>query len=102
MELRGEDILLPQAKPKEDTPVHVRFHLGPDIEVVATDNPQTAVLRMADGSSWVFAAAHGVLTLDDSLWVDQNGRPHSTHQLVIAGQAGKGGLNIGWQLRHLG
>nr|WP_315458722.1 heparinase II/III family protein [uncultured Sphingorhabdus sp.] len=102
MELRGEDILLPQSKPKDGTPVHVRFHLGPDIEVVATDNPQTALLRMADGSSWVFAAAQGALTLDDSLWVDQDGRPHPTHQLVIAAHAGKGGLNIGWQLRHLG
>lgn len=102
MELRGEDILLPQAKPKDGTPVHVRFHLGPDIEVVPTDNPQTALLRMADGSSWVFAAAQGVLAIDDSLWVDQNGRPHPTRQLVIAAHAGKGGLNIGWQLRHLG
>lgn len=102
MELRGEDILLPQAKPKEGTPVHVRFHLGPDIEVVPTDNPQTAVLRMADGSSWVFAAGQGILSVDDSLWVDQNGRPHPTRQLVIAAHAGKGGLNIGWQLRHLG
>lgn len=102
MELRGEDTLLPQTRPKDNVPVHVRFHLGPDIEIVASDNPQMALLRMADGSNWAFVAAGGVLSFDESLWVDQNGRPHPTQQLVIAADAGKGGLNISWQLRHLG
>jgi uncharacterized heparinase superfamily protein len=102
MELRGEDTLVPQGKPKDGTPVHVRFHLGPDIEITPTDNTQTALLRMADGSNWAFAAAGGALSIDDSLWVDEEGRPHPTRQLVIAADTGKGGLTIGWQLRHLG
>lgn len=102
MELRGEDTLLPQAKPKDNVTAHVRFHLGPDIEVVSSDKPQTALLRMADGSNWVFISSGGILSVDDSLWVDQNGRPHPTRQLVIAADTGKGGLNISWQLRHLG
>jgi uncharacterized heparinase superfamily protein len=102
MELRGEDTLVPQGKPKDGTPVHVRFHLGPDIEITPTDNTQTALLRMTDGSNWAFAAAGGALSIDDSLWVDEEGRPHPTRQLVIAADTGKGGLTIGWQLRHLG
>jgi uncharacterized heparinase superfamily protein len=102
MELRGEDTLVPQGKPKDGTPVHVRFHLGPDIEITPTDNKQTALLRMTDGSNWAFAAAGGALSIDDSLWVDEEGRPHPTRQLVIAADTGKGGLTIGWQLRHLG
>ena len=102
MELRGEDTLLPQTKPKDGMPVHVRFHLGPDIEIGPTENPQTALLRMADGSNWAFAAAGGALSVDDSLWVDEEGRPHPTRQLVIAAETGKGGLTIGWQLRFLG
>ena len=102
MELRGEDTLLPQGKPKDGRPVHVRFHLGPQIEITPTDNKQTALLRMADGSNWAFAATGGTLTVDDSLWVDEEGRPHPTRQLVIAAVSGKGGLTIGWQLRFLG
>ncbi len=102
MELRGEDTLVPEGKPKDGTPVHVRFHLGPEIEITPTDNKQTALLRMADGSNWAFAAAGGTLSIDDSLWVDEEGRPHPTRQLVIAADTGKGGLTIGWQLRHLG
>ena len=102
MELRGEDTLVPQGKPKDGSPVHVRFHLGPDIEITPNDNKQTTLLRMADGSNWAFAAAGGTLSIDDSLWVDEDGRPHPTRQLVIAADTGKGGLTIGWQLRHLG
>jgi uncharacterized heparinase superfamily protein len=82
--------------------VHVRFHLGPDIEIMPTENKQTALLRMADGSNWAFAAAGGTLAVDESLWVDEEGRPHPTHQLVIGADSGKGGLTFSWQLRHLG
>lgn len=102
MELRGEDTLVPQGRPKDCSAVHVRFHLGPELEIMPTDNAQTALLRMADGSSWAFAAAAGTVSIDDSLWVDEEGRLHPASQLVIAADTGKGGLTIGWQLRFLG
>ena len=104
MELRGEDTLLPQekAKPRDGAAVHIRFHLGPEIELGQSDNKQAMILRMADGSSWAFAAAGGTLSVDESLWVDEEGHPHPTRQLVIAANADKGGLTIGWQLRFLG
>ena len=102
MELRGEDTLLPQEKPRDDVTAHVRFHLGPDIEIAPSDEPQTALLRMADGSNWAFVTSGGIMSVDDSLWVDQNGRPHPTQQLVIAADTGKGELHVSWQLRHLG
>jgi uncharacterized heparinase superfamily protein len=57
---------------------------------------------MANGSNWAFMASDGQLSVDDSLWVDQNGRPHPTRQLVITTDTGTGGVTIGWQLRHLG
>ena len=102
MELRGEDTLLPRGKPKDGVSVHIRFHLGPGIEITPTDKAHAALLRMDDGSSWAFATAGGKLSIDDSLWVDEDGRPWPTRQLVIAADADKGGLTIGWQLRFLG
>jgi uncharacterized heparinase superfamily protein len=57
---------------------------------------------MIDGTSWTFAATAGKLSVDDSILVDEEGRPHPTRQLVIEAQAPKGGLNIGWQLRFAG
>ncbi len=104
LELRGEDTLLPQAKsnPRESVPVHIRFHLGPDIELAAGDNGQSVILRLADGSGWLFASGTGEVHIDESIWVDEYGVPHPTQQIIIAKQADKGGLSVGWQLRFLG
>ena len=104
LELRGEDTLLPQVRtaPKEGLPVHIRFHLGAAIELSQGDNLHTAILRMASGSSWVFATTGGTLGIEESILVDEDGRPHPTQQLVIATTTDKGGLSIGWQFRFLG
>lgn len=104
MELRGEDTLLPHAKFKgrEEVAAHLRFHLGPDIELLLADDKRSVVMRMEDGSSWTFMTAMGTIEVDESLWVDENGRPHPTRQLVIGVNAPKGGITIGWALKFLG
>lgn len=104
MELRGEDTLLPHAKFKgrEEVAAHLRFHLGPDIELLLADDKRSVVMRMEDGSSWTLMTAMGTIEVDESLWVDENGRPHPTRQLVIGVNAPKGGITIGWALKFLG
>ena len=104
LELRGEDILLPEpkAKQREQVDVHVRFHLGPDIQVALDTGSPAAVLRLPDGTSWTFASTGGALSVEDSIWVDEQGRPHPSQQLVITAEAPKGGITIGWLLRFLG
>lgn len=104
LELRGEDTLLPHShfKVKSDVQVAIRFHLGGNIELAEGDNKQAIVLRLGNGSSWLFVAGGGQVQVDDSIWVDGNGRPHPSQQLVIVSDAGKGGISIGWQLRFLG
>ncbi len=104
MELRGEDTLLPHGKYKgrEEIAAHLRFHLGPDIELLLAEDKRSAMMRMEDGSSWTFLTALGTIEVDESLWVDENGRPHPTRQLVIGVNAPKGGITIGWALKFLG
>jgi len=104
MELRGEDTLLPHAKYKgrEEVPTHLRFHLGPDIELLLAEDKRSVMMRMEDGSNWTFLTALGTIEVDESLWVDENGRPHPTRQLVIGVNAPKGGITIGWALKFLG
>lgn len=104
LELRGEDTLLPHPrhKAKDNVPVQIRFHLGADIELTESGQNRSVILRLADGSSWLFAAGAGDVTVDESIWVDGNGRPHPSQQLVIDVVAGKGGLSAGWQFRFLG
>jgi uncharacterized heparinase superfamily protein len=104
LELRGEDTLLPHPryKAKDNIPAHIRFHLGGDIELAESGSDRSIILRLADGTSWLFAAGDGDIEVDESIWVDGNGRPHPSRQLVIGANVGKGGLSIGWQFRFLG
>jgi uncharacterized heparinase superfamily protein len=104
MELRGEDTLLPHEKYKsrEEVGAQLRFHLGPDIELLLAEDKRSVVMRLDDGSSWSFMTTLGEIEVDDSIWVDEHGRPHPTRQLVIAMTAPKGGMTIGWALRFLG
>lgn len=104
MELRGEDTLVPHAKYKgrEEVTAHLRFHLGPDIELLLAEDGRSVMMRMEDGSSWTFLTAMGTIEVDESLWVDENGRPHPTRQLVIGVNAPRGGITIGWALKFLG
>jgi len=103
LDLRGEDILLPNPhkRIKKSAPYHIRFHLGSNIEITANENDESMILRMDDGSTWLFHAGGEKISIDDSLWVDENGLAHPTKQLVIAGETGKGGANNSWQLRFI-
>ena len=104
MELRGEDTLLPhdRFKVRNEVSAHLRFHLGPDIELLLADDGRSVVMRMDDGSNWSFVVTAGKIAVEESIWVDEHGRPNPTRQLVIEMQAPKGGMSIGWQLKFIG
>lgn len=103
-ELRGEDLLLPAGKKGKRGKVSfaIRFHLGPDIDVRLSEDGQSAGLALPDGSFWQFRTGAGEVTLEDSLWVDGQGRPQATQQLVIQGLVSRGGGNFGWLLKKMG
>lgn len=104
LELRGEDTLLPHAKyrGREEVAAHLRFHIGPDIEMVLAEDRRSVMMRLEDGSSWTFATSVGTIEVDDSIWVDEDGRPNPTRQLVIGVNAPRGGMTMGWALKFLG
>lgn len=102
-ELRGEDNLMPHGRkrrPGRPVPFAVRFHLGPGVEVTSTADGQGALLRLRDTGAWQFRCRGGALAIEDSMWVDGNGRPLSTFQLVISGEAPPDGMNISWLFRR--
>ena len=103
-ELRGEDVLLPVEKRRKitDCPLVIRFHLGTDIEPTLTADRQGALLRLPNGALWQFRVGAGELGVEDSLWVDGEGRPHPTQQLVVHAVADAGGTSIGWLLKKSG
>lgn len=103
-EVRGDDVLLPVRTRRKSHGANfaVRFHLGPDVEVSPTADGNGALLRISEGPLWQFRAHGGALSIDDSLWVDGDGRIRATQQLVISGEAPAGGASVSWAFRRAG
>lgn len=101
-ELRGDDMLLPAGRRRKngDVPFAIRFHLGAGVEAAPTADGMAALLRLPSGKLWQFRCRGGTLTIEDSLWVDADGRPVATQQLVVSGEAASGGETIGWALKR--
>jgi len=103
-ELRGEDLLVPaKGKGKRGkVPYAVRFHLGPGVEATATENGRGASLLLSDGSLWQFVAGgEDALEVDESLWIDGDGRAHPIQQLVLQGMVSRGGGSFSWLLKKI-
>lgn len=103
-DIRGEDMLLPTQRRKKPSavPYVLRFHLAPHVDASLTADEQGALLRIDMAALWQFRAGAGKLSIEDSLWVDGEGRPHPTKQLVVSAMAEPGGNSLGWLLKRVG
>jgi uncharacterized heparinase superfamily protein len=101
-ELRGAEQLIAKGRKKirESVSYAVRFHLAPGVEATATADGMGAILRSRGAPPWNFRCRGGMLTTEESLWIDGRGRPQATTQLVIVGEVSALGGEIGWQFRR--
>jgi uncharacterized heparinase superfamily protein len=101
-DLRGEDMLLPVGRRRKvaTTAFAIRFHLGQGVQVSPTADGMAALLRLPGGALWQFRCRGGALAIEDSLWIDAEGRPQSTYQLVITGESPAGGCSVSWALKR--
>ncbi|GAA0338610.1 heparinase II/III family protein [Sphingomonas oligophenolica] len=101
-EIRGEDMLLPASKRRKlvATPFAIRFHLGQGVTVSPTADGMAALLRLPGGALWQFRCRGGTLAIEDSLWIDGEGRPQATQQLVVSGESPAGGASVSWALKR--
>jgi uncharacterized heparinase superfamily protein len=101
-ELRGADHLLAKGRKKirESVAYAARFHLAPGVEPTITADGMGAILRSRGAPPWNFRCRGGNLVVEESLWIDGLGQPHSTMQLVIVGEISAMGGEIGWQFRR--
>ena len=101
-ELRGADQLTPKGRRKIRESAHyaVRFHLAPGVEITPTADGMGAILRSKGAPPWNFRCRGGMLTIEESLWIDGRGRPQRTSQLAVVGEVSALGGEIGWQFRR--
>jgi len=103
-ELRGEDLLVPAGRQGKRGKVGfaIRFHLGPGIETGLSEDRQGVGLALPDGSYWQFRSGSGEVAIEDSIWVDGQGRPVPVQQLVLQGLVSRGGGNFAWLFKRMG
>ena len=96
--------MLPQGRKRrqDGLPFAIRFHLGPDVEPSLTADGQAVLMRLAGGASWNLRCAGAMVRIDESLWVDGDGRPTPTYQIELSGEVPAGGASIGWLLKRIG
>jgi uncharacterized heparinase superfamily protein len=102
-QLTGEDRLYAAPRRRrrsENVPFAVRFHLAPTVEATTTADGQGALLRIRGGGVWQFRCRGGMLSTEDSLWIDGHARPHPTLQLVIVGETPPEGMTISWEMKR--
>ena len=101
-ELRGADQLIAKGRKKirGAAAYAVRFHLAPGVEATVTADGMGAILRSRGAPPWNFRCRGGDLTIEESLWIDGNGRPQPTLQLAVTGEVSALGGEIGWQFRR--
>jgi uncharacterized heparinase superfamily protein len=101
-EVRGEDRMIPKGRRKirEAAPYAVRFHLAPGVEATITADGMGAILRSSGAPPWNFRCRGAMLQLEESLFVDGQGQPVPTLQLVIVGEISGVGGEIAWQFRR--
>lgn len=97
-DVRGEDSLIPSGRKRVGaaTPFAIRFHLAPTVEAALTADRQAAVLRLPGNLLWQFRCKGAPLAIEESIWIDADGRPHPSEQLVIGGDAPAGGTSVSW------
>jgi uncharacterized heparinase superfamily protein len=103
-ELKGQDVLLAQGRGKrkagEALPFAVRFHLAPNVEAATTADGQGALLRIRGSTVWQFRCRGGQLSIEDSIWIDGDARPHGSQQIVVTGDTPPDGHTIAWIFRR--
>ena len=101
-EIRGADQLIAKGRKKirESAAYAVRFHLAPGVEATITADGMGAILRSKGAPPWNFRCRGGMLTTEESLWIDGRGQPQRTTQLAVIGEISALGGEIGWQFRR--
>jgi uncharacterized heparinase superfamily protein len=80
-QLAGEDVL--EGQPGQDAVI--RFHLAPHIRAVVEASKRKAYLDLPTRDIWALQADSGTISLEPSLYFDDNGERIATSQIVLTG-----------------
>lgn len=83
-----------------DQPYMLRFHLHPGVEVIPTEHPQAALLRLPGGDGWRFVADQPV-AIEESVALAQAEGPRRALQIVVAVASSAAIPAVTWAFQRL-
>ncbi len=80
---------------------NIRFHFSPDIKVSLSLDKESVVLATKD-QGWRFLyEGEAKLSLDASIFIEDDGRVKNTLQIVLSGSTNKTQTNILWGFKRI-
>ena len=102
-DLRGEDHCHEEDTEKSsanDRAFTIRFHLHPAVKATSIRRGTKFVIVLPNRAAWQFSARGGNLSLEESIYLADDGGPRKTLQIAIRGSTGNTGP-IKWALRRV-
>lgn len=80
----------------------IRFHLHPSARAELSQDRRTAIISLPDQDGWALSLPHGILSLDESVFLADPKGPRRTSQIVIYGFMGNASeVSVDWTLERL-
>jgi len=101
--LRGEEVVTATRDTAETTEFQIRFHMHPDLSISKSIGGRNLFIKTKNGDGWQFVSSLGDLSLEESIYCAQAGKPRKSQQIVLRGRLhGNAPLSIKWSLKMLG
>jgi uncharacterized heparinase superfamily protein len=78
----------------------LRFHLHPDIRASLIQNGTEVLLRARSGTGWRFRAPGAELSVEKSIYFNEDEHPLSSLQIVLAGETEHPATTVRWEMRR--
>ncbi|NQV81073.1 MAG: heparinase II/III family protein [Alphaproteobacteria bacterium] len=75
-----------------------RYHLHPKVTASMLGDGQQVLLRLGNGTGWVFEVADGTARLEDSVYFGEAGKPRRSKQIVVTRQFSDRVAGFMWHL----
>jgi uncharacterized heparinase superfamily protein len=97
-DVRGEDLCVRNIaiKPLNFT---IRFHLHPMVQASIMGDQSKIILRLPNGSGWIFYASHGGVSLQDSIYCADGFTIRKTQQICVNGTMDDLTTQIKWAIK---
>ncbi|MEK9946522.1 MAG: heparinase II/III family protein [Alphaproteobacteria bacterium] len=60
-----------------------RYHLHPNVTATRLGDGRQILLRLGNGTGWIFEAAEGTTEIEESIYFGEGGKPRRTKQIVV-------------------